>query len=457
MKLCDFGIAKAEHRETQTRTGMIKGKFSYMSPEQAGGLALDGRSDIFSLATILFELITGERLFAAGSDLETLDRVRRAMVPVPSTLNPAVAEDLDQVLLKALARSRRSRHPTAAAFRSDLAPHLGPGGPDAARRELVGFVNSLFGTRRTATPPPPPATLRRVQTPPPLPAHQGTRRPPPPPPAATPTAAAKGPFEECPTADWTGPFAKMGPPELDLDLDPTPVDPPRVPGAHQPPAHLARSASDWVTPALGIACALLAITCLALVLIPRPAPPRASLEVAMGAPARPTAAPGSAQAPTVTVAVAVQTPPKVEPAAAPPKGMTSPPTTPVAKTAKIAKTRTVRPVAKSRPRPTGAASRVAVAARTPKPPAPRPRVSPRRPSVRPTPPPPKFGLLNLNSRPWAEVYVDGRKVGVTPLYRHRLPAGPHEITLVNNRFGLRKELTVRVKSGQTKPLVVDLD
>jgi len=48
-------------------------------------------------------------------------------------------------------------------------------------------------------------------------------------------------------------------------------------------------------------------------------------------------------------------------------------------------------------------------------------------------------------------------VGVTPLYRHRLPAGPHEITLVNNRFGLRKELTVRVKSGQTKPLVVDLD
>ncbi|MGZ6142938.1 MAG: serine/threonine protein kinase, partial [Myxococcales bacterium] len=88
VKVIDFGVAKAAGRAQHTRTGALKGKYSYMSPEQVAGAEVDGRSDIFALGIVLHELLTGRRLFKADSDVQTLARVRECNVAPPSRLNP---------------------------------------------------------------------------------------------------------------------------------------------------------------------------------------------------------------------------------------------------------------------------------------------------------------------------------------------------------------------------------
>ena len=84
MKITDFGIAKAEDRASKTQAGVLKGKFGYMSPEQVRGLEIDRRSDIFAVGILMYEMITGKRLFLGESDFSTLEKVRNAEVPLPS-------------------------------------------------------------------------------------------------------------------------------------------------------------------------------------------------------------------------------------------------------------------------------------------------------------------------------------------------------------------------------------
>lgn len=102
VKIIDFGIARASQRSTQTRVGTFKGKFAYMSPEQARGQALDRRSDIFAVGILLHEMITGSRLFAAKNDLDTLDRVRNCQVPYPTRPFEEVPSELIAIAMKAL-------------------------------------------------------------------------------------------------------------------------------------------------------------------------------------------------------------------------------------------------------------------------------------------------------------------------------------------------------------------
>ena len=90
LKIIDFGIAKAASRSSKTQAGVLKGKFGYMSPEQVRGLPLDRRCDIFAIGTILYELLTAERLFLGESDFATLEKVRNVDVPPPSKVNPSV-------------------------------------------------------------------------------------------------------------------------------------------------------------------------------------------------------------------------------------------------------------------------------------------------------------------------------------------------------------------------------
>ncbi len=106
VKLLDFGIAKAlaEANENRTVTGTLKGKFGYMSPEQVEGKDVDHRSDLFAVGVVLFETLTGKRLFKGASDIQTIAMVRDAKVEPPSQYNPAVPPELDAVCLKALAR-----------------------------------------------------------------------------------------------------------------------------------------------------------------------------------------------------------------------------------------------------------------------------------------------------------------------------------------------------------------
>lgn len=89
IKITDFGIAKITGLRQNTQTGVLKGKFSYMSPEQAKGLSLTPRSDIFATGLLLYELLTGKKYFTGSNDLEILNRVREAKIIIPNTLPAA--------------------------------------------------------------------------------------------------------------------------------------------------------------------------------------------------------------------------------------------------------------------------------------------------------------------------------------------------------------------------------
>jgi serine/threonine protein kinase len=124
VKLIDFGIARAASRSSRTQAGVLKGKFAYMSPEQVRGLPLDRRSDIFSLGTILFECLTGTRLFNAESDFSTLERVRNAEFDRNAMKAAGVPPAVEKVVLKALERSTEDRYQWCSEMRADLLTYL---------------------------------------------------------------------------------------------------------------------------------------------------------------------------------------------------------------------------------------------------------------------------------------------------------------------------------------------
>jgi serine/threonine-protein kinase len=118
--VADFGIAKAQDRADMTNTGTMLGTVKYLAPEQVEGIALDGRADIFSLGVVLYEALTGRVPFQAETDAATaLARLHRTPVP-PHQLRAGVPRGLEQVILRAMARDRDQRHPTAADLRAAL-------------------------------------------------------------------------------------------------------------------------------------------------------------------------------------------------------------------------------------------------------------------------------------------------------------------------------------------------
>jgi eukaryotic-like serine/threonine-protein kinase len=120
VKIVDFGLAKAHSQLERSEPGIIKGKFSYLSPEAAMGEPVDGRTDIFAVGIMLWEMLAGRRLFLGETDLETVRQVQSAQVPNLRQFNPEVTPDLERVVQKALARDPRSRYTTARDFGRDL-------------------------------------------------------------------------------------------------------------------------------------------------------------------------------------------------------------------------------------------------------------------------------------------------------------------------------------------------
>lgn len=145
VKIIDFGIAKAANRSQKTQAGILKGKFGYMSPEQVRGLPIDRRSDIFAVGVILYEMLTGEKLFVGESDFSTLEKVRNAEVPSPRKLNPAVPAGLEKVMLKALAREQEDRYQWASELEQDLLRFLMAGDATYSPRDLSLFLKQAFG------------------------------------------------------------------------------------------------------------------------------------------------------------------------------------------------------------------------------------------------------------------------------------------------------------------------
>jgi eukaryotic-like serine/threonine-protein kinase len=152
VKLIDFGIAKAAGRLTQTQTGVLKGKFAYMSPEQAAGETIDRRSDVFALGVVFHELLTGGRLFDRDTETEVLRAVQDGAIEPPSKLNPECPSALDAVLLKALARNRGDRYATAHELLSAVEAFLVENRIPASQAHLAAFLQEIFPEHRDATP-----------------------------------------------------------------------------------------------------------------------------------------------------------------------------------------------------------------------------------------------------------------------------------------------------------------
>ncbi|MEO8796617.1 MAG: serine/threonine-protein kinase [Polyangiaceae bacterium] len=140
-RLIDFGIAKAAERATHTATGSLKGKYAYMSPEQASGKPVDRRTDVVAAGVVLYEALIGERLFQADSQLEILKNITDAPIPPPSLRAPDVPPGLDAVVLKALERDLDKRYATAA----DFLEALERAAPMASRRDVIAEVEFYQG------------------------------------------------------------------------------------------------------------------------------------------------------------------------------------------------------------------------------------------------------------------------------------------------------------------------
>ncbi|MDX9719605.1 MAG: serine/threonine-protein kinase [Myxococcota bacterium] len=148
VKLVDFGIATAASKSSRSITGRLQGKFAYMSPEQARGAKVDARSDIFSTALVLYEMLTGHRPFEGNSDLDSLERAKTLRVEAPSQRRPQVPSDLDQLVLRALSKDAEHRYQSADDFLSALLDFLVRAGQHFTSGALAKELGELLQTQR---------------------------------------------------------------------------------------------------------------------------------------------------------------------------------------------------------------------------------------------------------------------------------------------------------------------
>jgi|APLak6261679142_1056127.scaffolds.fasta_scaffold00048_12 serine/threonine-protein kinase len=144
VKVLDFGIAKAANQIEQTRAGEIKGKLSYMSPEQCMGKQLDNRSDIFSLGVVLYEWLTGFKLFTGDSEVAILKSITEGKIYAPSYFKADIPEGVEAILMKALEKDREKRYQTAWEMQYDLDQFLSQYEFTPSNIHLSNFLKQLF-------------------------------------------------------------------------------------------------------------------------------------------------------------------------------------------------------------------------------------------------------------------------------------------------------------------------
>jgi serine/threonine protein kinase len=142
VKLSDFGIAKARTASNATGSEFIKGKPAYMSPEQANAQPLDGRSDLFAVGIMLWEMLVGRRLFVGEDTRSTLAAVLFGQIPRPRSLRSELPKDLERVVMKLLERDLPARYPTAEAALDELLECADA--PKAGREALIGLLAERF-------------------------------------------------------------------------------------------------------------------------------------------------------------------------------------------------------------------------------------------------------------------------------------------------------------------------
>ncbi|MCC7539543.1 MAG: serine/threonine protein kinase [Deltaproteobacteria bacterium] len=470
VKVTDFGIAKAANRLVETDTGSVKGKFGYMAPEQALGLVVDRRTDVFALGVVLWELLTGRRLFRAKTNAETLLNVTRCEVVAPSSIHPACPRGLESIALRALAREATDRYPTSAALAEDLAGWLRAEHHRVDRARLVRLMAELF-PERAANRPRVGGSSQDVALPPsgaqPVvaaePSHSGVR------PgsgvASVGTAEAKTEILQ----GRTGAVASQLPVERPSDDGAGPVD-----GSSQGVWSAAVDAHDepsivlpvkrWSTPWIVGGATLLVGVGIAAALVVTRAPPAATHDT--GAPprpapaaratpgrspdSRPSALPTSGAAPASAAAPALRDT-RTDPA---------PPTPAFSAGGR-------GPLVENPPTVSPSGEGVGVTGERPSAQGSAPVERPERPRTRASSsadradPPAiesteRWGYLNLITTPWARVWIDGQPAGNTPLYRRRVAAGTRTLELRAEGRGPARTLRLHVGAGETVSRRVDL-
>jgi len=150
-RLGDFGIARASAlRVFETRGAALKGKLEYMAPEQIESKEVDRTTDLFAMGIVLWELLTGRRLFSAANQVTTIQRVCFDPIPSPRSIEPAVSPELERICLKALERARPLRYPTAAAFAEELEAAARADVGIATQREVAAFMKEVLGSELSA-------------------------------------------------------------------------------------------------------------------------------------------------------------------------------------------------------------------------------------------------------------------------------------------------------------------
>jgi len=148
VKVLDFGIAKATSASTHTAAGVMKGKIAYMAPEQIVGGAVDRRADLFSVGCMLWAAATGVKLWKDTPDVQIMRRAISGDIPTPQSVNPDCDDDLNAIVMKALAREPEDRYATAIELQHDLEVYVERFGAAAKQKEIARFVSSLFADTR---------------------------------------------------------------------------------------------------------------------------------------------------------------------------------------------------------------------------------------------------------------------------------------------------------------------
>lgn len=144
VKVVDFGVASAANQTHRTRTGVVKGRFAYIAPEVLHGKKADRSADVWGLGVVCWELLTGRRLFQRATDAETLRAVLEHRVPQPSSVRHGIPPELDEIVLRALAREPTARYPTTRAMGQELTHFLAMHQLSVGLAEVADLMDRLF-------------------------------------------------------------------------------------------------------------------------------------------------------------------------------------------------------------------------------------------------------------------------------------------------------------------------
>ncbi len=147
VKLVDFGVAKASDRAEKTKSGTVKGKIYYLSPEQCRGGRVDRRSDLFSLGIVMWEMLTGARLYRRATDFESMAAIVTEAPPPPSSLRADIPRVVDAIVLRLLAKSVADRFQTAAEVVEAIENASIHGGTTVSTAAVGRLIHDLFGPR----------------------------------------------------------------------------------------------------------------------------------------------------------------------------------------------------------------------------------------------------------------------------------------------------------------------